>query len=151
MFYDFLFPQYCRGRGISFLILFLRFFFGVMLMLHGIDKMINFQQLSETFPDIMGFGSYMSLMLAIFFEFCCSIFLIFGLLVRITVIPLMLTMAVAFFDVHDGILPEGEISLIYLVLFIILYITGPGRYSIDFLIDKRFQKDKKELQNASNA
>jgi putative oxidoreductase len=122
-----------------------------MLMLHGIDKMINFQQLSETFPDIMGFGSYMSLMLAIFFEFCCSIFLIFGLLVRITVIPLMLTMAVAFFDVHDAILPEGEISLIYLVLFIILYITGPGRYSIDFLIDKRFQKDKKELQNASNA
>jgi putative oxidoreductase len=63
----------------------------------------------------------------------------------------MLTMAVAFFDVHDAILPEGEISLIYLVLFIIIYITGPGRYSIDFLIDKRFQKDKKELQNASNA
>ena len=148
MFYDFLFPQYCRGRGISFLILFLRVFFGFMLMLHGIDKITNFQQLSQTFPDIMGFGSYTSLMIAIFFEFCCSMFLIFGLLVRITVIPLMITMSVAFFDVHDAIFPEGELSFIYLILFLLLYITGPGKYSVDYLIDRRFQKDKTEIQES---
>lgn len=148
MFYDFLFPQYCRGRGVSFLILFLRVFFGIMLMLHGIDKMINFQQLSETFPNIMGLGSYMSLMVAVFFEFCCSMFLIFGLFVRITVIPLMVTMAVAFFDVHDADFPEGELSFIYLILFVLLYITGPGKYSVDYLIDKRFKKDIKQVEES---
>lgn len=142
MFYSFLFPQRFRGKGVSVFILLLRIFFGVMLMIHGIDKMSNFSYLSQTFPDVLGFGSYMSLMLAIFAEFCCSMFLITGLLVRVMILPMIVTMAVAFFDVHDAMLPEGELALVYLVVFIILYIVGPGRYSLDYLIDMRLQKEK---------
>lgn len=140
MFYNFMFPQTFRGKGVSLLILGLRVFFGVMFFTHALDKMENFEQLSLTFPNILGFGSYMSLMLIIFVEFCCSLFLIAGLMVRITVIPMMIAMAVAFFDVHDGMFPAGELSLIYLIMFIILYITGPGKFSIDFLIDRKIQK-----------
>ena len=143
MFYNFLFPQYFREKGVSFLILFLRIFFGVLFLLHGLDKMMNFDQLSQTYPSVLGFGSYMTLMVSIFCEFCCSLFLITGLIVRITVIPMIISMAIAFFDIHDAMLPEGELSLIYLCLFLLLYITGPGRYSVDYLIDKRFQKDIK--------
>ena len=142
MLYNFLFPQSFRGKGVSFLILCLRVFFGVLFFTHGIDKMANFNELSETFPNILGFGSYMSLMLSIFCEFCCSLFLITGLLVRLTVIPMIISMAVAFFDVHDGLFPQGELALIYLVMFVILYITGPGRFSVDFLIDKKIQKER---------
>ena len=142
MFYNFLFPQYCRDRVISLLILALRLFFGILFFSHGLDKMINFNELSYAYPSVLGFGSYMTLMLSIFSEFACSIFLIAGLLVRITVIPMIAAMAVAFFDIHDGMFPEGELSLIYLLLFVILYITGPGRYSFDYLIDMKFQKEK---------
>lgn len=142
MFYNFLFPQYCRDRVISLLILALRLFFGILFFSHGLDKMINFNELSYAYPSVLGFGSYMTLMLSIFSEFACSIFLIAGLLVRITVIPMIAAMAVAFFDIHDGMFPDGELSLIYLVLFVILYITGPGRYSFDYLIDMKFQKEK---------
>ena len=141
MFYNFLFPHYCRQRGISFLILCLRIFFGALFMMHGLDKIMNFEQLSYTYPDVMGLGSYMTLMLAIFTEFCCSVFLITGLMFRITVIPMIVSMAVAFFDIHDAMMPEGELSLIYLVLFLVLYITGPGRYSLDYLIDRKVQKE----------
>ena len=143
MFYNFLFPQYCRDRIVSLLILVLRVFFGILFFSHGIDKMINFNELSYTYPSVLGFGSYMTLMVSIFCEFACSLFLIVGLLVRITVIPMIAAMAVAFFDIHDGMFPAGELSLIYMILFIILYITGPGRYSIDYLIDMKFQKEKK--------
>ena len=143
MFYNFLFPQYCRDKVISLLILALRLFFGILFFSHGIDKMINFNELSYTYPSVLGFGSYVTLMVSIFCEFACSLFLIVGLLVRITVIPMIAAMAVAFFDIHDGMFPAGELSLIYLILFIILYITGPGRYSIDYLIDMKFQKEKK--------
>ena len=142
MFYNFLFPQYCRDRVISLLILALRLFFGILFFSHGLDKMMNFNELSYTYPSVFGFGSYMTLMISIFCEFACSIFLIAGLLVRITVIPMIAAMAVAFFDVHDGMFPDGELSLIYMVLFVILYITGPGRYSFDYLIDRKFQKEK---------
>ena len=142
MFYDFLFPQYCKDRVISLLILALRLFFGILFFSHGLDKMMNFNELSYTYPSAFGFGSYMTLMLSIICEFACSIFLIAGLLVRITVIPMIVAMAVAFFDVHDGMFPDGELSLIYMVLFSILYITAPGRYSLDYLIDMKFQKEK---------
>ena len=140
MLYNFLFPQRFRGKGVSVLLLLLRIFFGVMFFIHGVDKMMNFSQLSVTFPDIMGFGSYMSLMLAIFAEFCCSLFLMAGFLLRITLIPMIVTMAVAFFDIHDAMLPDGELALIYLVVFIILYLVGPGRYSTDYLIDMKLRK-----------
>lgn len=143
MFYNFLFPQYCRDRVISLLILALRVFFGILFFSHGLDKMINFNELSYTYPSVLGFGSYMTLMVSIFCEFACSLFLIAGLLVRITVIPMIAAMAVAFFDIHDGMFPAGELSLIYMILFVILYITGPGRYSVDYLIDMKFQRDKK--------
>ena len=141
MFYNFLFPQYCRDRGVSILILCLRLFFGALFMMHGLDKLTHFNDLSTTYTSVLGLGSYMTLMLSIFTELCCSIFLMTGLLVRITVIPMIVAMAVAFFDVHDAMMPEGELALIYLILFIILYLTGPGRYSIDYLIDTKVKAE----------
>ena len=146
MFYNFLFPQSFRGKGVSFLILCLRVFFGIMFFAHGLDKLANFNELSQTFPNVLGFGSYFSLIVSIFCEFCCSLFLIMGLMVRITVIPMIVSMAVAFFDVHDGMLPQGELALIYLIMFLLLYITGPGRFSIDYLIDKKI-KSESETQH----
>ena len=61
----------------------------------------------------------------------------------ILLIPMIISMGVAFFDVHDAMIPEGELSLIYLIVFIILFLTGPGRYSVDYWIDMKFQSDKK--------
>ena len=143
MLYDFLFPKSFKGKGVSVLILALRVFFGVLFFVHGMDKMMNFEQLSRHFPSVLGFGSYMSLMLAIFCEFCCSIFLIAGLMQRIILIPMIISMGVAFFDVHDATLPEGELALIYMITFFILFLIGPGRYSLDYLIDTRILKSLK--------
>ena len=143
MFYNFLFPQSFRGKGVSVLILSLRMFFGVLFFVHGMDKMMNFEQLSRSFPAVLGFSSYMSLMIAIFCEFCCSIFLIAGLMQRIILIPMIISMGVAFFDVHDAILPEGELALIYMITFFILFLIGPGRFSLDYLIDQRIQQVRK--------
>ena len=140
MFYDFLFPQWFRGKGVSFLILVMRICFGVLFFMHGLDKLMNFNSLVNTYPSVLGFGSYMTLMVNIFCEFCCSLFLIAGLLVRLVTIPMIIAMGVAFFDVHDALLPEGELALIYFIVFIILFVLGAGRYSIDYLIDTRFQK-----------
>ena len=146
MFYNFLFPQHFRGKGVSAFILILRLFFGVMFFIHGLGKMMNFSELSLTYPSVFGLGSYMTLMLAIFTEFCCSLFLIAGLLFRIMVLPMIVAMAVAFFDIHDGFLPEGELALIYMSVFIILYFVGPGRFSFDYLIDVKFKKDRALIQ-----
>lgn len=107
--------------------------------------MMNFSVLSDNYPSVFGLGSYTTLMLSIFTEFCCSLFLLTGLITRIVLIPMIISMAVAFFDIHDALLPEGELSLIYLLVFIILFVTGPGRYSVDYILDRRFQKEKEEM------
>lgn len=145
MLYNFLFPQFFRGKGVSFLILFIRLFFGVLFFMHGLDKLVNFNQLSLDYPSVMGLGSYMTLMLSVFCEFACSLFLMVGLLTRIVTIPMIVAMAVAFFDIHDAMMPDGELSLIYFIVFLLLFILGPGRYSVDCLIDRMVKKDRKEL------
>ena len=147
MFYNFLFPQYFRGRGVSFLILFVRLFFGVLFFMHGLDKMTNFNALSVSYPSVMGLGSYTTLMIAIFCEFACSLFLMVGLLTRIVLIPMIVAMAVAFFDIHDGMMPEGELSFIFMIVFLVLLMTGPGRYSADCLIDKKVRKEAGEISS----
>jgi putative oxidoreductase len=54
---------------------------------------------------------------------------------------MIIAMGVAFFDVHDAMMPEGELALIYFIMFIILFFVGPGCYSVDYLIDNRFRKE----------
>ena len=142
MFYNFLFPQYFRGRGVSILLLLIRLAFGGLFFMHGLDKMTNFNELSYTFPSVMGLGSYTTLMVAIFCEFACSLFLMAGCVTRIILIPMIISMAVAFFDVHDAMMPEGELALIYLIVFFGLFLTGPGRFSVDFLIDRKVKAYK---------
>lgn len=145
MFYNFLFPQYFRGKGVSFLLLFVRVFFGALFLMHGLDKMTNFNELSLTYPGVLGFGSYMTLMVTIFCEFACSLFLITGCVTRIVLVPMVIAMAVAFFDIHDGMMPEGELALIFMIVFIVLFMTGPGRYSVDYLIDRKVKKEKEDM------
>ena len=146
MFYNFLFPDRFSGKVSSLLILVVRVVFGVLFFMHGVDKMMNFNTLVVGYPSVLGFGSYTTLIVTIFCEFCCSLFLIAGLLVRIMTIPMIVAMGVAFFDIHDAIMAEGELSLIYFIMFILLFLSGPGRYSLDFVIDRRFRKEMdKEL------
>ena len=148
MFYRFLFPQTFRGKGVSLLILVLRVVFGVLFFIHGLDKMLNFNTLVNDYPSVLGFGSYMTLMVSIFCEFCCSLFLLAGLLQRLLTDPMIGAMGVAFFDIHDAMMPEGELALIYFIVFIVLFLVGPGRYSLDFLIDMKFQKEKNLSQSS---
>ena len=68
MFYNFLFPQHFRGKGVSVLIFALRIVFGVLFFLHGLDKLTHFNDLSLDYPSAFGFGSYTTLMLSIFTE-----------------------------------------------------------------------------------
>ena len=148
MFYNFLFPQYFRGKGVSIVLLLIRLFFGALFFLHGLDKLTNFNELSQNYPSVLGFGSYMTLMITVFCEFACSMFFIVGCVTRIVLLPMIVAMAVAFFDIHDGMMPDGELALIYMIVFIGIFLTGPGRYSVDYLIDLRVRKDRKALNAA---
>lgn len=133
--YRFLFPEKPMGKKFSLMLLSLRLLFGLLLMSHGIQKWAQFETLSTIFPDPLGIGSAFSLTLVIFAELFCSIFFIVGFLYRLVMLPMIINMAVAFFVIHGGSISNGgELAFIYLAMFIILYITGPGRFSFDKII-----------------
>ena len=133
----FLFPVKPDGTFISVLLLIVRVVFGVMLMNHGIDKWANYQELSAVFPDPLGIGSPLSLGLAIFGELACSMAFIIGFLYRLAMIPMIFTMCVAFFIVHaDDPFAVKELAFVYLVVFVLVYIVGPGKFAVDRWISK---------------
>lgn len=114
-------------------LLFLRLFIGGMMLSHGWTKLATFSVLSATFPDPLGVGSTLSLLLILFAEVGCSCLLIFGLMTRLATLPLMFGMLMAFFVIH-GADPFAvrELPLLYLGVYVFLLWGGarqlfPGR------------------------
>lgn len=143
MIYNFLFPTKPNTAKISLLLLAVRIIFGILLMNHGIQKWSNFQELSTAFPDPIGLGSPFSLGLAIFAELICSMAFIIGFLYRLALVPMIVTMIVAFLVIHtNDVFAVKELAFVYLVVFVLMYITGPGRFSIDYIIGNELRRRK---------
>ena len=120
------------GIRIDFVLMLLRVVFGAMMMMHGYHKLLNIISGQMEFGDPIGIGESLSLNLTVFAEFFCSILLILGLMTRLALIPLMITMLVALFIVHQNDpLEEKEIAILYLIGFYAIYLTGPGGLSMD--------------------
>ncbi|TWU25471.1 DoxX [Novipirellula galeiformis] len=113
-------------------LLFLRVGIGVLMLVHGIAKLKGFGEMADQFPDPIGVGSKLSLILAIGAEVGCSLLLIVGFATRLALLPLVMTMVVALFVVHraDPWVAK-ELAAIYLLVYLSLLMTGPGRFSID--------------------
>ena len=127
----------------SLVLLMARIIFGFLFLSHGIAKLHIYGDMPGTFPDPIGLGSALSLWLVLFAEILCSIGFILGALFRLCLIPMIFTMCVAFFVIHaNDPLAVKEPSLMYLTIFALLYITGPGKYSIDGIL-KRIHLDTK--------
>lgn len=109
----------------------------LMLVNHGLDKLMHFAQKAPRFADPFHIGSTTSLSLVVFAEFFCAAFIILGLFTRLAAIPLMIAMSVALFYRHNGqFFGEGESAGLYLVCFIAILFMGPGKASVDRLIGK---------------
>lgn len=136
----FLFPKPDFSKGHSLFLLALRIFFGIMLMTHGLYKLANYAEFNLTFADPIGMGQQLTLLFVIFGELCCSITFIIGFLYRLCMIPMIIVMGGAFFYAHGGNIAEGELAFVYLITLVLMYIAGPGKYSVDAAIYNHFRK-----------
>lgn len=119
-------------------LLILRATVAATMMHHGYGKLVKFDEIQPEFMNFMGLGTTLSLWLTIFAELFCSVLLLIGIATRVVLVPLIITMLVAVFNAHEGdIFGKGEPAFIYLMVYITLILTGPGRYSVDGLLSKR--------------
>ncbi|ROI05966.1 MULTISPECIES: DoxX family protein [unclassified Chryseobacterium] len=116
-----------------------RVFVGFAMLSHGFPKLQMLLAGGKIeFFDFMGLGPQISLILTVFAEFVCSILLILGLFTRVSLGFLIFTMAIAAFFVHGADpFEKREMSLIYLSVYLLLMATGPGKLSVDHMIEKR--------------
>lgn len=102
-----------------------------MILAHGWPKLSNYSVMATQFGDPLGIGASASLVLAIFGELVCPIFIILGIKTRFAAIPAAITMFVAGAIVH-GSDPwkVKELAFMYLFVFVALIFTGGGKIAL---------------------
>lgn len=99
---------------------------------HGLKKIERFNNgfAEATFADPIGLGAPVTLLLAIIVEIVFPLAVILGIKVRITTVPLILTMLIAAFVVHaQDPFVKKEMALLYLAGYLAIWGLGAGKYS----------------------
>lgn len=110
-----------------------------LMLTHGIAKMtMLLADAPVQFIPIMGMSAELSLGLAVFAEVICSILILVGFASRLATIPLIITMLVAVFFVHAADpFTKMEAGLHYLLVYVVLLVAGSGKYSFDYLLNRK--------------
>ena len=118
--------------SIDFAVLLLRVVPSLFMMGHGWSKLSNVLNGDWSFADPIGVGEPISLVLTIFAELVCSIMVIVGFFTRPALVILMVLCTVIIFIIH-GADPIGdkEHAALFFAIYAAIFITGPGRMSID--------------------
>ncbi|MCH2488650.1 MAG: DoxX family protein [Flavobacteriales bacterium] len=117
---------------VHFGLLILRVGVSILMLFHGIPKLLEVIQGNFEFGDPIGLGPVISKIGAVIGEAICPILIIIGVRTRLATIPTIITMAVAAFIVHGSDpIQRKELALLYLVAFVAIALTGAGKYSID--------------------
>jgi putative oxidoreductase len=136
---NFFFSTGYAPRNVDIVTLILRLSFGGLMAPHGYAKLMTYAEKKSEFMDFMGMGPSVTLALVIFAELFCSIFLLLGLFTRLILIPLIITGIVIVFNVHHlEITGDGFSGFAYLIVYLTVFLLGPGKYSIDRLISKKY-------------
>ncbi|HRP55012.1 DoxX family protein [Agriterribacter sp.] len=130
-----LFSTHRSAKSVDVALLIMRIGIALLMFTHGIPKIGKLSEDPVQFMDFLGLGATASLWLAIFGEIICSVLVMLGAGTRLAVIPPLVIMLVAVFHVHiaDPFVKQ-EMGLHYILTYVVLFIMGSGRYSIDHLL-----------------
>ena len=121
--------------------LLLRLVFGGLFIYIGYSKIDHYHQYLPMFKDYTGLGVKTSYNLVIFAEFFCGILVTIGLFTRLAVIPILIAMIVVVFIALKGQgFNDKQLALLFLILSLVIFILGSGKYSVDALLFKKRNK-----------
>jgi putative oxidoreductase len=120
-------------------ILILRIGIAALMLVHGLPKLgMLLAGGPIQFPPVLGLSPELSLSMAVFAEVFCSIPILVGFGTRLATIPLIITMLVAVLYIHAADpFTNKELGLHYILAYVLLLISGSGRYSVDHIIQRK--------------
>ena len=118
--------------------LLLRLTVGLMILFHGVEKVTNgingvkYLVTNSGLPEFLAYGIYVG-------EIVLPILIVLGLYARVASLFLALNMAVAIFLAYGSSLfelgkfgaPVMELPLLYLILSLLIFMFGSGKYSVN--------------------
>lgn len=124
----------------SAIVLFFRFFTGMMMLPYGWGKIKDYDNLSQDFfQDPIGIGNLPSLWLTIFAQLVCPFFLMVGFQTRSAAFIMFFNMLVAtkyhFFDPFS----KTALPMLFMGMYFVQTLMGGGKYSVDNLLDPKRQ------------
>jgi putative oxidoreductase len=129
--------------NIDFGLLLIRLIIGLLMAFYGYEKLIHFNEMAASDfwmknVSFLGMSSKIALGLTVFAELVCSILLILGLFTRISLFFLLFCMGWIFLVIFPfSILDKGDNgyqfndAFVYFMIYLGLFFTGPGKYSLD--------------------
>ena len=118
--------------------LLLRLIFGGLFIYHGWTLIEHYNEYLPMSQPIIGLSGKLAYHLLIAAQFGCGILVTIGLLTRLAALPIGFAMGVAFFVAHSkDKFDIKELPLLFMLLSLVVFLLGSGRYSIDAMLQKR--------------
>ena len=136
---ELLFPK-AESTKSSLILLASRLVFGLTFASHGLDKLQHFSETAAHFPAPFGLSGEVAVGLSIFGELVCGLAFVFGFLTRLALLPMIFTMIVAFTTVFGGSISAGELPFLYLIIFVLSWFAGAGKFSVDGIIRSKISR-----------
>ena len=123
-------------------LLLLRLFFALPLTIrHGWPTLFNWWKGEISYPDPLGLGENLTMLLMGSIEAFFATFVVLGILTRISAFFVASGFTVAVLVVHGAdSFAVKELAYMYMAGFWSVFFLGPGKFSLDFLIFGRNQK-----------
>ena len=134
------FNSYYQNEGIGIL----RISFGILLaVVHGWPTVKGFLDGVSQYPDPLGIGPRLSMGLVGFAELICALVVSLGVFNRLALTPIIISFTVALFVYHSGDpLEAKEMALHFWIVFVVLFITGPGSFRLSALFRSKIRQRK---------
>tara|TARA_R110000868_G_scaffold393614_2_gene664689 strand:+ start:188 stop:607 length:420 start_codon:yes stop_codon:yes gene_type:complete len=106
---------------------------GILFLNHGLEKLINYKEMLEWFPDPFLIGNIPGFVFAFIADVIGSLLLVLGFKTKIASCLILANLLFALVFVHHFNILEihGELIVCYLVSLGLLWISGNGKISLD--------------------
>lgn len=111
-----------------------------LMIAHGLKKVGIGVAEAEKVPNPFHMPEIMNQYFAIAANLVFPVLVMIGLLTRLSILPILAVTLVGYFVVHwnDSLL-EKDMPFMYSAAYLLLLVIGPGKYSADYVINKKLK------------
>jgi putative oxidoreductase len=109
-----------------------------LIIAHGLKKIGVGVEKAEMIPNPLHLPEGLNSVFAIGGNLFFPLLIIIGFLTRVAILPILAITLTGYFLVHwqDPVLVK-DTPYIYSIIYLLLLVLGPGKYSVDYLIHKK--------------